>query len=382
MSATVNDSKPLALPFAPRPINGEPITSWARRLACANGMSLEHLLEYIVAPVDASGAAGQLDYGAPKHWRAAMAALARVPEIWIWALDLQQQFPGVDRDWFLRNPRCPDRLMSAYCPDCFRMQIANGKTLHLKAEWMIALATRCPHHSSPLLIQCPQCGTYDPVCFRLPRLVRCVRCDQDLTANVSRQRTRPVLASFGRALADAFACKVPEAFWAPNLTARAFRRLVADLLWMFTTTELIDRSYGFALVDRVARLRPKYGRDFAKPFCARSWAHREAVASAIVLMLLGSDADCDFKASGRISIKDFLGAKSQRLVHRVRYWPAEMSARIDSARILRANGKIKKRGKSVWAYPDSQAESFPITRVLLAQIRKFNARGNGVVDAR
>jgi hypothetical protein len=105
------------------------------------------------------------DYGAPKLWRSAMARMARVPERWVWALDLQQRFPAVGCEWFLHHPARPEHIVSGFCPDCFREQIARGQTLHLKAQWSAALVTRCFEHQLPLDYFCPWCGRDDPVHF-------------------------------------------------------------------------------------------------------------------------------------------------------------------------------------------------------------------------
>ena len=64
-----------------------------------------------------------------------MAAMARIPERWVWVLDLQQQFPAIGREWFLHDPARPERIVFGFCPECFYEQIARRRFLHLKAEW-------------------------------------------------------------------------------------------------------------------------------------------------------------------------------------------------------------------------------------------------------
>jgi hypothetical protein len=75
------------------------------------------------------------DYGAPKAWRLTIARMTRIPERWVWVLDLQQHFPAIDREWFLHDPAHPEQIAAAFCPECFHDQIATRRPLHLKAEW-------------------------------------------------------------------------------------------------------------------------------------------------------------------------------------------------------------------------------------------------------
>jgi hypothetical protein len=128
----VVDWTPAVLPCAPRPINGELLSSWARRLAAGNGITLA---EICACAGDLQGGREKTaiyDYGAPKPWRRTLAALARIPESWVWVLDLLQQFPACDRAWFLHHPARPDRILSGFCPECFHEQVAGRRTLHLR----------------------------------------------------------------------------------------------------------------------------------------------------------------------------------------------------------------------------------------------------------
>jgi hypothetical protein len=73
----------------------------------------------------------------------ARAQLARIPEQRVGALDLHQQFPAVGREWFLHDADRPEKIICGFCPECFSEQVAAGQTFHLKAEWAVALVTRC-----------------------------------------------------------------------------------------------------------------------------------------------------------------------------------------------------------------------------------------------
>ena len=52
-----------------------------------------------------------------------MASMARIPERWVWVLDLQQQFPAIGREWFRHNPDRPEQILSGFCPECFHEQL-------------------------------------------------------------------------------------------------------------------------------------------------------------------------------------------------------------------------------------------------------------------
>jgi hypothetical protein len=153
MSITISsavDWSPEVLPCAPRPINGELLSSWARRLAAANGITFPEICACVEDLLGSREKAAVFDYGAPKQWRLTIAAMARIPERWVWVLDLQQQFPAVGRDWFLHNHTRPERILSGFCPECFHEQVSARQILHLKAEWAVALVTRCFRHQLPL----------------------------------------------------------------------------------------------------------------------------------------------------------------------------------------------------------------------------------------
>jgi TniQ len=78
--------------------------------------------------------------------------MTRIPEQWVWALDLRQQFPAIGREWFLHDAAWPEKIVSSFCPECFSEQIAAGQALHLKAAWAVALVTRCFVHQLPLTV--------------------------------------------------------------------------------------------------------------------------------------------------------------------------------------------------------------------------------------
>jgi hypothetical protein len=383
MSATVVDWTPDVLPCAPRPINGELLSSWARRLAVANRITFPAICACVGDLLGSREKAAVFDYGAPKQWRLTMAAMARIPERWVWVLDLQQQFPAIGRDWFLHNPIRPERILSSFCPECFREQVTARQILHLKAEWAVALVTRCFRHQLPLYRYCPWCGQDQPVHFEGNAGVQCLYCRSDLTIRRwthSPPPPEPWITAFERVAVEALAGNAPDPGWGGDLTAGCFRGLLADLLWMLTTNELSNPSYDCALVDRIVsdRFLPKhpYGQDFETPFYARSWTEREAVVCAMVQVLLGPEAEryvgrcARWRKDARqfrpfVEILRSVQRNEDRLWDRIRQWPGAIQDRAGEAlRFLEAerNASARRNRKRTWPVvlnPADKNWSFP-----------------------
>ncbi len=329
------DWMPEVLPFAPRPINGELLSSWARRLAAANGITLGELCASLGGPPGAAQPAGVFDYAAPKPWRRTIARLARVPEPWVWVLDLAQQFPALGREWFLHDPAAPERIFSGFCPECFAEQIARGGVLHLKAEWALALVTRCLRHRLPLYRDCPWCGRDQPVTFDGPAAVRCLGCGHALTVrrwSWRPEKPEPAIAEFLDSAVRILAGQAPHAVW----TGRSLRAVLPDLIWMLTTAELVDPARGHAVVDPLAPehlvTEQAYGADFDLPFPARSWQHREAVVAAIVRILAGppeavADSSSNASAEPFVAVLRLVRRNQRRLWQRIRQWPGPLRDR-------------------------------------------------------
>ena len=107
------------------------------------------------------------------------------------------------------------------------------------------------------------------------------------------------------------------------------------------------------------RFLPKhpYGQDFETPFCARSWSEREAVACAMVQVLLGPEADRHVGRHGcwRKDAREFrpfleilrsVQRNEDRLWDRIRRWPGAIQDRAGEAlRFLRAERNSSSRRK-------------------------------------
>jgi hypothetical protein len=287
---------PAELPFAPRPITGELLSSWARRLAAANHAALRDIGECLGARLHNPKQAFIFDYNAPKEWRFAFAHLTRVPARWVWVLDLQQHLPFARADDFLRQHGRPEIIEFGYCPECFADQLSNRKLLHVKAAWALATTTRCFEHELPLFRDCFHCGASDPIGFT-PTSVECIHCRQSLSRaprNTRPTRREPILSSFENAVAQAWGGTLPTERWDCGVTAFAFVAFIRDLLWLFTSKELSHPRLKQLMVDRIplGRFSPReqYSNDLDRPFFRRSFGEREAVIAGMIHIVLGGEA--------------------------------------------------------------------------------------------
>jgi hypothetical protein len=102
-------SLPAHLPMAPRPLQGELLSSWLGRLAAANALGFEELLDVLRVRLASSPRAGsfypsRLDYACSAPLIKALATLSRLPASRIAALDLRQRFRALELWWFNQRP--------------------------------------------------------------------------------------------------------------------------------------------------------------------------------------------------------------------------------------------------------------------------------------
>jgi hypothetical protein len=340
---------PAELPCAPRPINGELLSSWLRRVAAANDVTLPEIEACIGNLLGHEEGTGVPDFRPPKDWRLAVSALTRVPERWVWVLGLDQHFPAADSDSFVRESTKPYGIGASFCPECFDEQITTKKPLHMNAEWSLATTTRCFRHHLPLYLCCPWCGRDAPVHFRGSNAVECLDCEHDLSIRRWEWRmpiVEPVIAGFEQAIAEAFAGKAPHPGWAGEISAVSFRQLISDVIWILTTEDLGDAYFGLALVDRIVpgrfALREPYGWDFETPLFRRCPAEREAVIAAMVLVMRGAEADRALGVGGTeaektaefrpfVEIVRAVRGKEETFWKRVRRWPGDLQDRAGGA---------------------------------------------------
>jgi hypothetical protein len=162
------------LPFAPRPVVGELVSSWLLRVAAQNCISLQELLTGMrLAYPAASVEPASLDYDLPSEFRAGLARFCRVSTRAIRQLELQHQFPGVPRQMFLAYPRhlplaqrgSRVRARYEFCLSCVNESFPENTPAVIRAVWSLAPVTHCHLHRRPLISYCPRCSAEDPLLF-------------------------------------------------------------------------------------------------------------------------------------------------------------------------------------------------------------------------
>jgi hypothetical protein len=158
--------------MAPRPIVGELISSWLSRVAAANCISLDELLDAL-SLVNRWGRCPSecLDVNLDLVMQLALSNFCRVPPELVSQLSLVRQLPGVPKKMFLSSPNffsvsgCPTtcRVGYAFCPDCLQEAARMGHPAYIPAVWSLALLTHCRVHLRPLQSRCPVCLVEEPL---------------------------------------------------------------------------------------------------------------------------------------------------------------------------------------------------------------------------
>jgi hypothetical protein len=317
-------SLPAHLPVAPRPLAGELLSSWLGRLAAANALEFEELLEVLrarLAPPRAGECyAGGLDYACSGPVLKALCGLSRLSPPRITALSLRRRFGPLGWFWLSHEPDpCHDahhrrmfrpQLLPSYCAECLREQTQGGQPAHLRAEWALAFLTHCPRHRVGLWACCPDCREMASMGWGLGR-------GQPPTRGCGRCALRPGVAFLepsppwsprqGRVLALEAALlgavggagrapRAPDPDWVGPVRPAAFVRLVRELLEMLGWP---DARGGFCLLEHLqrgsCRAPERVGRPLpagAEPFGALGRQGRfELLAGVVELLGIGSGPD-------------------------------------------------------------------------------------------
>jgi len=97
---------PRQLPMAPRPIVGELVSSWLSRVAAANCISLDELLDALSLVNRWSRSPSEcLDVNLDLVMQLALSDFCRVPSELVSQLTLVRQLPGVRKEMFLSSPK-------------------------------------------------------------------------------------------------------------------------------------------------------------------------------------------------------------------------------------------------------------------------------------
>jgi len=225
---------PAQLPFAPRPIRTELLSSWLLRVAAANHIRFWELLEGFQSQYGRVLTNVPIDYAVSEAAVMALARFCRVAAGTIRMLDLRQRLPGLTTAMLLRfqnggwyYPRYAwERVRYAFCPAC----LAEQKIVHVPWDWSISCLMRCTVHRRPLMEGCPVCGEPDPLAFTglFSTSLRCRSCAGVLVASKHDTNDRDQEM---QAVEDAYRMALVGA--APGLlkkvTHRGFRLFVEEM---------------------------------------------------------------------------------------------------------------------------------------------------------
>ena len=182
---------PAQLPFAPRPICGEVLSSWLMRVAASNLVQLADLLEALETHHGQVPASDLLDYSIPEKAVIALSKFCRISPQAVRDMDIRRRAPHLEVVQLMRYEYDPlfrcSRLRArkvryAFCPLC----LVKEGVIHTRWDWSVACITLCAVHRTPLLDQCPACGETDPLSFsgvEFPPDVICRSCSKDLACD-------------------------------------------------------------------------------------------------------------------------------------------------------------------------------------------------------
>jgi hypothetical protein len=294
--------------MAPPPLKGELVSSWLSRVAAANCISLEELLDALCLVNRWSCSPSEyLDVNLDLVFQLALSEFCRVPSELISQMTLVRQFPGIPQEMFLSSPNffstsgypiiC--HAGYAFCPDCLYEAAQMGDPAYIPAAWSLALLTHCRAHSRPLRSRCPICFVEEPLLFPTPPQKSgffCRSCGFDFSVNFIREKPAPRIKAV-MALEDAYLKAVwgtaPDPRWLRGISSRDFRLLVESLVVLFSS-RLPGETHILAafLLDHEVAERYHFCRHAAEaklPYF--SWHWRFAVIFSIAKVIFGEHAD-------------------------------------------------------------------------------------------
>ena len=289
---------PDCLPIAPRPHGDELISSWLRRVAAANWLSVGELLDALRETDQNLPILRNAEFCLPDPWRSRLATLARLPTERIHALELRLRFPHVNPGWFthhaVRGPAGSDRPLTLILPVCAECCARDDAPPLSRADSCFAFQTHCPRHLTPLVDHCGRCGH-----IGLPgHGFSCEQCQASLrpTHCIPNSSGTEIIARLeSDLLASLVHGRAPSRFWIGTMSAGAFVNLIAELITVVLLRSNIagERHARHALADLLTpdefdrRYNLSGGRFDRLHFPALPWFARFKVMAALTQLLLG-----------------------------------------------------------------------------------------------
>jgi hypothetical protein len=139
------------MPVAPRPLPGEAVLSWVRRVGARYDLTASDLIA-LLRPGAGSvfvSRVGGLTWQADAELDALLASAARLDVARIGGLRTVR----VDG----QEPTAWHRYSLAWCPDCLRDDLARSGEVFERAIWRLGCCVVCPTHRMQLIQTCPAC---------------------------------------------------------------------------------------------------------------------------------------------------------------------------------------------------------------------------------
>jgi hypothetical protein len=139
------------MPVAPRPLPGEAVLSWVRRVGARYDLTASELID-LLRPGAGSvfvSRVGGLTWQADAELDALLASAARLDVARI------RELRTVRVDG--QEPTAWHRYSLAWCPDCLRDDLARSGEVFERAIWRLGCCVVCPTHRTQLIQTCPAC---------------------------------------------------------------------------------------------------------------------------------------------------------------------------------------------------------------------------------
>jgi len=254
------------LPIAPRPIEGELLSSWQRRVACRYSLSSDELAVMVGAKPHEGRIAGFAERDFAPHARQvhAWAKAARLETEVLQALVLSRgSRPQGCYIWGEGTQTGAFRI--PVCAACLDDDANAGRDHYIRRDWVSVETVSCTRHDQALIEMCPHClsrmGWRFKTCGQDARVV-CVRCTR-----VIHGRRSPALADSRfleamRALSTGLSNVIDNEPPAADEMMRVARLLWTELPWRsgcrtpFIASALTDRRLPSFVEERINRNEP------------------------------------------------------------------------------------------------------------------------------
>ncbi|WP_109122399.1 TniQ family protein [Azospirillum sp. TSO22-1] len=266
---------PHPFPVAPRPMDGELLSSWRARIACRYGLEGWELAPDVLSGRHSEGACQHdVDWAPAPQDIQFLAASTRLDVETVAAMALSRR--GWRRHWACWE-RAPDdttawgpygRVEVAWCPACLRHDRQIGRDAWLRRDWAIAARGLCATHGLPLEQRCHFCEGWQPqrwvtlsdsavlLCSHCGRSLDEVVIDNDISSNgVTQPRTLhdwAKLRAFEEHLVAVLDGHEPDGRWTGRSTRQAFLCLVEDLTRLLCHLNMCNGG-DWALINRIVQ---------------------------------------------------------------------------------------------------------------------------------